>query len=127
MFMTTQEIFSESRCPGVHNIPIDPSTDTKSKQRINLLTLQLIDLFNQKKEPALVVKHPLAQGPAMPCATGSEPAFAGGIWRMRFALAEAYRVSHQISNSLYLVLAQNGMWHHQHSRDTCIYTMINSS
>jgi hypothetical protein len=89
------------------------------------------DKLNQRrnliKEPALAVKQPLAQSPAMPCATGSEPAFAGGIRRMRFALAEAYRVSHQISNPLYLVLAQNGMSHHQHSRDTTIYTMINSS
>jgi len=53
------------------------------------------------------VKHPLAQGPAMPCATCSEPAFAGGIWRASFTLAEAYRVPNRISNSLYLVLAQN--------------------
>jgi hypothetical protein len=44
------------------------------------------------KEPALALKQALAQCPAMPCATGSEPAFAGGIWRTGFALAVAYRV-----------------------------------
>ena len=89
--------------------------------------LNLVMTNKIKKEPALVVKQPLAQSPAMPCATGSEPAFAGGIWRASFALAEAYRVPHRISNSLYLVLAQNGRSHHQHSRDETIYTMINSS
>jgi hypothetical protein len=53
------------------------------------------------------MKHSLARFPAMPCATGSEPAFAGGTCQTSFALVETYRVSRSSANPLYLVLAQN--------------------
>ena len=47
---------------------------------------------------------------------------AGGIWQKGFALAVAYRVSPRSSKPLFLVLAQNYEWHHQHSRVANINT-----
>jgi len=46
-----------------------------------------------------------------------EPAFAGGILPVTFALAEAYRVIHRTTEPIYQVLAQNLLLHHEHSRD----------
>jgi len=46
-----------------------------------------------------------------------EPAIAGGILPVTFALAEAYRVIHRTTNPIYQVLAQNLLLHHEHSRD----------
>jgi len=46
-----------------------------------------------------------------------EPAFAGGILPVGSALAEAYRVLHWTPDPLWLVLAQNLLLHHVHSRD----------
>ena len=45
-----------------------------------------------------------------------EPAFAGGILPVTFALAEAYRVVHRTTDPIYQVLAQNLLLHHEHSR-----------
>jgi len=45
-----------------------------------------------------------------------EPAIAGGILPVTSALAEAYRVTHQTTNPIYQVLAQNLLLHHKHSR-----------
>ncbi len=56
-----------------------------------------------------------------------EPAFAGGILPVTFALAEAYRVTHQTTNPIYQVLAQNLLLHHEHSRDLYWYTTFNCS
>ena len=54
-----------------------------------------------------------------------EPAFAGGILPVGSALAVAYRVLHRTPDPLWLVLAQNLLLHHVHSRDIIRYTTIN--
>ena len=54
-----------------------------------------------------------------------EPAFAGGILPVGSALAETYRVLHWTPDPLWLVLAQNLLLHHVHSRDNIMYTTIN--
>ncbi len=72
--------------------------------------------FNQKRwrrpPPLLIITAP-------PCRVllDFEPAIAGGILPVTFALAEAYRVAHRITNPIYQVLAQNLLLHHEHSRD----------
>ena len=55
---------------------------------------------------------------------GFEPACAGGSLQMGSALAAAYRVPHRSSSPLWLMLAQNVLQHHAHSRGKPLYTMI---
>ncbi len=80
--------------------------------------------MGQKNEPAQRRICGWPKAPLCRVLPSFEPAGAGGIVPAASALACAYRVHRSRSNPLSLVLAQNGLPHHQHSRAEPIYTMI---